>query len=52
MDDENMKDLERLKPKGSTAKLLLLGEFDPNKERIIRDPYYVGLYLSRNLILF
>lgn len=42
MDDENMSDLNRLAPKGSRAKLLLLGEFDPNKERIIRDPYYVS----------
>ncbi|XP_063709553.1 low molecular weight phosphotyrosine protein phosphatase 1-like [Culicoides brevitarsis] len=40
MDDENMSDLKRLAPKGSSAKLFLLGEFDPNKERIIRDPYY------------
>lgn len=36
-----MADLKRLSPKGSHAKCLLLGEFDPDKERIIRDPYYV-----------
>jgi low molecular weight phosphotyrosine protein phosphatase len=35
-----MSDLEDLKPKDGTAKLLLLGDFDPNGERIIRDPYY------------
>jgi low molecular weight phosphotyrosine protein phosphatase len=35
-----MSDLEDLKPIDGTAKLLLLGDFDPNGERIIRDPYY------------
>lgn len=40
MDDDNMEDLNRSKPKNATAKLLLLGEFDPQNERIIRDPYY------------
>lgn len=40
MDDENMSDLESIKPKDATAKLLLLGDFDPQGERIIRDPYY------------
>jgi low molecular weight phosphotyrosine protein phosphatase len=35
-----MQDLEDVKPKDATAKLLLLGEFDPKGERIIRDPYY------------
>lgn len=40
MDDDNMEDLNRSKPKDATAKLLLLGEFDPQCERTIRDPYY------------
>lgn len=40
MDDENMSELEDLKPKDGTAKLLLLGDFDPQGDRIIRDPYY------------
>lgn len=40
MDDENMSDLDELKPSDGKAKLLLLGEFDPKGERIIRDPYY------------
>lgn len=40
MDDENMDDLNGMKPTDSNAKLLLLGEFDPEGERIIRDPYY------------
>lgn len=36
-----MQDLEDEKPKGSCkAKLLLLGDFDPEGEKIIRDPYY------------
>lgn len=40
MDDENMDDLARLAPPDAKAKLLLLGSFDPQGERIIRDPYY------------
>ncbi|KOB65326.1 Primo-1 [Operophtera brumata] len=37
---ENMRDLKRKAPKGSTAKLLLFGDYDPEGDRIIRDPYY------------
>ncbi|XP_070507025.1 low molecular weight phosphotyrosine protein phosphatase 1-like [Chironomus tepperi] len=40
MDDENMSDLDERKPSDGKAKLLLLGDFDPKGERIIRDPYY------------
>ena len=40
MDHENMSDLEDMKPSDSSAKLLLLGDFDPHGEKIIRDPYY------------
>lgn len=40
MDYENMSDLDDMKPKDATAKLLLLGDFDPQDEKIIRDPYY------------
>lgn len=40
LDNDNMEDLKDIKPKNGTAKLLLLGDFDPNGERIIRDPYY------------
>lgn len=36
-----MKDLSKRAPKGCKAKLLLFGDFDPQGERIIRDPYYV-----------
>lgn len=40
MDDENMDDLNGMKPSGAKAKVLLLGDFDPQNVRIIRDPYY------------
>ncbi|VVC95162.1 unnamed protein product [Leptidea sinapis] len=40
MDEENMKSLNSKAPKGSKAKLLLFGNFDPEGDRIIRDPYY------------
>ncbi|XP_075226945.1 low molecular weight phosphotyrosine protein phosphatase 1-like [Lycorma delicatula] len=40
MDEENMKALKRMAPSNSKAKLCLLGSFDPNGEKIIRDPYY------------
>lgn len=40
MDNENMDELADLNPKDGTAKLLLLGDFDPKGEKIIRDPYY------------
>ena len=45
MDDDNMDDLNSLAPSGSKAKLELLGTYDPEGERIIRDPYYVSLTL-------
>lgn len=41
MDNENISDLKERAPSDSIAKILLLGDFDPNGERIIRDPYYV-----------
>lgn len=40
MDFDNMEDLNGMKPDGANAKVLLLGEFDPQGEKIIRDPYY------------
>ncbi|XP_068626532.1 low molecular weight phosphotyrosine protein phosphatase-like [Battus philenor] len=40
MDESNMRDLKSRAPNGSTAKLLLFGDFDPQGDRIIRDPYY------------
>lgn len=40
MDQSNMSDINRKKPKGSKAEILLLGSFDPEGDTIIRDPYY------------
>lgn len=51
MDDANMKDLNRKAPKGSKAKLLLFGDFDPKGDRIIRDPYYVCSILFTDIYL-
>lgn len=42
MDNSNITDIKERAPKNSTAKILLLGDYDPNGERIIRDPYYVS----------
>lgn len=42
MDEDNISDLKERAPTGSKAKILLLGDFDPEWERIIRDPYYVS----------
>lgn len=43
MDDENIDDLNGLSPKNCSAKILLLGDYDPEGDRIIRDPYYVSV---------
>lgn len=40
MDDANMEELEERKPTNCSAKLKMLGEYDPKGERIIRDPYF------------
>jgi low molecular weight phosphotyrosine protein phosphatase len=42
MDHENMQGLNRIKPKDKACKaqVQLLGEYDPQKELIIEDPYY------------
>ncbi|OBZ87307.1 Low molecular weight phosphotyrosine protein phosphatase [Choanephora cucurbitarum] len=42
MDESNLSDLKRLQPKGSKAVLKLFGEYDPEGELIIEDPYYGG----------
>ncbi len=36
------RELKRRKPKEATAKIQLLGEYDPKKVLIIEDPYYVS----------
>ncbi|XP_015590822.1 low molecular weight phosphotyrosine protein phosphatase [Cephus cinctus] len=40
MDNDNISELNRLKPQNCSAKIELLGQYDPNGEIIIRDPYY------------
>ncbi|CAD7086879.1 unnamed protein product [Hermetia illucens] len=40
MDMGNVRDLNELKPANSKAKILLLGDFDPQGEKHIRDPYF------------
>lgn len=42
MDESNLSDLNRKasKVKNSRAKIELLGSYDPEKQLIIRDPYY------------
>lgn len=44
MDENNISNLKGQKPQGSKAEILLLGDFDPTGDRIIRDPYYVSIY--------
>lgn len=48
MDEDNISDLNSRSPKGSSAKILLLGDFDPEGDKIIRDPYYVMSKLKVN----
>lgn len=46
MDDDNIHDLGAMAPGQCKAKIDLLGNHDPEGERIIRDPYYVSkLYI-------
>lgn len=52
MDDENIDDLNGLRPKDASAKVLLLGDFDPEGDRIIRDPYYVRQHRGNPNIVF
>ncbi|GBP40159.1 Low molecular weight phosphotyrosine protein phosphatase [Eumeta japonica] len=40
MDESNIKDLKKRAPKHCKAQILLFGDFDPQGDRIIRDPYY------------
>ncbi|KAG8177934.1 hypothetical protein JTE90_000797 [Oedothorax gibbosus] len=40
MDENNISDLKDLAPKHYTAKIELLGDYDPQGPCIIRDPYY------------
>lgn len=49
MDNSNILDLKERAPKNATAKILLLGDFDPKGDKIIRDPYYVSVLSIYNL---
>ncbi|XP_013391831.1 low molecular weight phosphotyrosine protein phosphatase-like isoform X2 [Lingula anatina] len=42
MDENNIKEIKKKMPKDSTATVKLLGEYDPEKQLIIVDPYYGG----------
>ncbi|XP_008401610.1 low molecular weight phosphotyrosine protein phosphatase isoform X1 [Poecilia reticulata] len=44
MDESNLSDLNKKAKsvKNSTAKIELLGSYDPQNQRIIKDPYYEG----------
>ncbi|KAG9284025.1 hypothetical protein G9A89_022799 [Geosiphon pyriformis] len=42
MDNSNLADLNDLKPKNSKAIVKLFGNYDPQGDLIIRDPYYGG----------
>ncbi|OQV15347.1 putative Low molecular weight phosphotyrosine protein phosphatase [Hypsibius exemplaris] len=42
MDHENLKNLKRFAPKKTACKMELLGQWDPEHELIIEDPYYGG----------
>ena len=40
MDDENLYDINSISPPGHKASIEMLGDYDPEGDRIIRDPYY------------
>lgn len=42
MDEDNISDLKERQADTCKAKILLLGDYDPQGERIIRDPYCVS----------
>lgn len=42
MDEYNIEDLQDLRPADSNAKIMLLGDLDPQGDRIIYDPYCVS----------
>ncbi|CAJ0748371.1 165_t:CDS:2 [Entrophospora sp. SA101] len=43
MDDANLLDANRIKPEASKSIVKLFGDYDPQGEKIIRDPYYGGI---------
>ncbi|KAJ3268647.1 hypothetical protein HDV01_002501, partial [Terramyces sp. JEL0728] len=42
MDHDNKEDVQSVKPQNCTAKICLFGEFDPENDLVIKDPYYGG----------
>ncbi|KAG0239814.1 hypothetical protein BGX31_002474 [Mortierella sp. GBA43] len=40
MDEENLRDLEDMAPKGNRGVIKMFGTYDPKGDRIIKDPYY------------
>ena len=40
MDNANIRDINEIRPANATAKVELLGSYDPTGELIIEDPYY------------
>ncbi|OTF78313.1 low molecular weight phosphotyrosine protein phosphatase-like [Euroglyphus maynei] len=42
MDESNISNIKRMAPPNSTAKIELLGSYDPEGQLIIEDPYYQG----------
>lgn len=40
MDDNNVRDIKREQPRGTKAKVEMLGNWDPEDQSIIVDPYY------------
>ena len=44
--------LKQKAPKDGKAQIKLLGEYDPKKELVIEDPYYVRKYLTVDTAMF
>ena len=40
MDDDNMRNLSRVRPSDATSVVQLLGDYDPEGVKVIEDPYY------------
>ena len=46
------RDITEMKPQNGTAKCMLLGGFDPQKELTVQDLYFTHVRLSRDRLLF
>ncbi|KRT82851.1 hypothetical protein AMK59_3964 [Oryctes borbonicus] len=49
MDENNISNLKRDAPEDAKGKIMLLGDLDPEGDRIIRDPYYVSVIITREI---